>query len=357
MLQKTVNRGFILLVSSVLVCIGFIIFCEMRFSKENSRTRLQTVEVLLEQKQETLGAPYRSYRELLRDKENEIAEISNRYKLAKARILNLFLNLETRRNSSQDLPVIYAITPTYARSQQKAELTRLSQTFLHMSSFHWIVVEDSRNKSRLVANLLRNCGVSYTHLCVLTPSNSQLNISGLVRQSTKGVEQRNLGISWLRKNVDPETQPGVVYFADDDNTYDLRIFAEMRRTRKVSVWPVAFAGNQRYEAPIVKNGKVTGWRVSFDPSRKFAIDMAGFAMNLHLFFEHPDLQFSHYTRPGSQESYIISKTNITLNDLEPLADNCTKVLVWHTRTQTPQFTKEDKTKVKFDHGSNFIVEV
>ncbi|XP_048254140.1 galactosylgalactosylxylosylprotein 3-beta-glucuronosyltransferase 1-like [Haliotis rufescens] len=356
MLRKTGNRRFTLLVSTVLVSVGFIIFSEMWFSKVNSRTRLQTVEVLLKQKQETLLASYRSYREQLGDKDNEIEEISNRYKLAEARILNLSLNLETQRNSAKDLPVIYAITPTYARSQQKAELTRLSQTFLHMSSFHWIVVEDSSEKSRLVAILLRNCGVSYTHLCVLTPSNSQLNISGLVRKS-KGVEQRNLGISWLRKNVDPETQPGVVYFADDDNTYDLGIFAEMRRTRKVSVWPVAFVGGKRYEAPIVKNGKVTGWRVSFDPSRKFAIDMAGFAMNLRLFFEQPDLQFSHYARPGSQESYIISKTNITLNDLEPLADNCTKVLVWHTRTLPPELRKEEKMKVKFDHGSNFIVEV
>ncbi|XP_046372360.1 galactosylgalactosylxylosylprotein 3-beta-glucuronosyltransferase 2-like [Haliotis rufescens] len=226
-----------------------------------------------------------------------------------ARILNLSLNLETRRNSSKDLPVIYAITPTHARSQQKAELTRLSQTFLHMSSFHWIVVEDSRKKSR---------------------------------KSAKGVEQRNLGISWLRKNVDLETQPGVVYFADDDNTYDLRIFAEMRRTRKISVWPVGLVGDLRYEAPVVKNGKVTGWRVSYDPSRKFATDMAGFAMNLRLFFEHPDLQFSHYTRPGSQESYIISKTNITLNDLEPLADNCTKVLVWHTRALPPNLQRKIK---------------
>ncbi|XP_071081455.1 galactosylgalactosylxylosylprotein 3-beta-glucuronosyltransferase 1-like [Haliotis cracherodii] len=354
---KTGNRCFSLLVPSVLVSVCFIICFEIWFSKVNSRTRLQTVEVLLKQKQETLLASYRSYREQLRDKDNEIKEISNRYKLAEARILNLSLNLETRRNSSKDLPVIYAITPTHARSQQKAELTRLSQTFLHMSSFHWIVVEDSRKKSRLVANFLRNCGVSYTHLCVLTPSDSQLNIGGLVRKSSKGVEQRNLGISWLRKNVDLATKPGVVYFADDDNTYDLRIFAEMRRTRKISVWPVGLVGDLRYEAPIVKNGKVTGWRVSYDPSREFATDMAGFAMNLHLFFEHPDLQFSHYTRPGSQESDIISKTNITLNDLEPLADNCTKVRVWHTRALPPKLTKEDKMKVKFDHGSNFIVEV
>ena len=31
---------------------------------------------------------------------------------------------------------------------------------------------------------------------------------------------------------------GVIYFADDDNTYSLDIFEEMRTTKTVSVWPV-----------------------------------------------------------------------------------------------------------------------
>ena len=31
---------------------------------------------------------------------------------------------------------------------------------------------------------------------------------------------------------------GVIYFADDDNTYSLDIFEEMRSTKTVSVWPV-----------------------------------------------------------------------------------------------------------------------
>ena len=51
-----------------------------------------------------------------------------------------------------------AVTPTYARPVQKAELTRLYQTFLHVPKFHWIVVEDSPSKTDLVTNLLRNSG-------------------------------------------------------------------------------------------------------------------------------------------------------------------------------------------------------
>lgn len=34
---------------------------------------------------------------------------------------------------------------------------------------------------------------------------------------------RNLGIDWIRENANN----GVVYFADDDNTYDLALFDEV----------------------------------------------------------------------------------------------------------------------------------
>ena len=47
----------------------------------------------------------------------------------------------------------------------------------------------------------------------------------------RGVFQRNAGIGWLRENARGR---GGVYFADDDNTYGLEIFQEMRDTEKVS---------------------------------------------------------------------------------------------------------------------------
>ena len=42
----------------------------------------------------------------------------------------------------------------------------------------------------------------------------------------RGVDQRNLGLQWIRTNVSP-FQNGVVYFADDDNTYSLELFEEV----------------------------------------------------------------------------------------------------------------------------------
>ena len=50
----------------------------------------------------------------------------------------------------------------------------------------------------------------------------------------RGVLQRNSGLAWLRSHLDTSQQAhGVLYFADDDNTYDLRIFDEVRVSRYI----------------------------------------------------------------------------------------------------------------------------
>ncbi len=102
-----------------------------------------------------------------------------------------------------------------------------------MPNLHWIIVEDSEKPSGKIADLLKNVCVSYTHLHAPKPSK---NIG-------RGAVQRNLGLNWIRQqflgNVSAKTswtqEPnGVVYFADDDNTYDLRLFGKMRQIKKVN---------------------------------------------------------------------------------------------------------------------------
>ncbi|XP_067681675.1 galactosylgalactosylxylosylprotein 3-beta-glucuronosyltransferase I-like isoform X1 [Haliotis asinina] len=301
------------------------------------------------------------YREQIKEKDQKYTEVKDSLRKSEKKVEDLILYLEVRGKNNRvfdkSMPVIYAITPTYYRGVQKAELTRLSQTFLHLPNFHWIVIEDSSSKTQLVADFLSQCGLSYTHLNILTPKEVKLKPDDPNWLKPRGVLQRNVGLSWLRKNLDPEVQPGVVYFADDDNTYDLKIFEQMRKTKVVSVWPVGLVGGLRFERPIVKNGKVTGWFTYWKPDRPFALDMAGFAVNLQLFFTYPEVEFSNYVKRGYQESTVLSGMMVTLDDLEPLADNCTKVLVWHTRTEAPKLTSEDKMKRKFGHGSDPNVEV
>ena len=56
-----------------------------------------------------------------------------------------------RQLSATNLPTIYVVTPTYARPVQKADLTRLANTLLHVPALHWIVVEDANARLHDVA--------------------------------------------------------------------------------------------------------------------------------------------------------------------------------------------------------------
>ncbi|XP_060129747.1 galactosylgalactosylxylosylprotein 3-beta-glucuronosyltransferase 1-like isoform X2 [Zootoca vivipara] len=241
---------------------------------------------------------------------------------------------------SEALPAIFVITPTYSRPVQKAELTRVANTFLHVQNLHWLVVEDSPRRTNLVSNLLEKTRINFTHLNVETPK-SLKNTLGLPSHKPRGTLQRNLGLHWLREKFGTTPPPeGVVYFADDDNTYSLELFEEMRYTKRVSVWPVAFAGGLRYESLKVSSaGKVVGWKVAYDLNRPFAIDMAGFASSLRLILEKPQATFKLDVKEGYQETSLL-KDLVTMDELEPRAANCTKVLVWHTRTERPRLGNE-----------------
>ena len=131
---------------------------------------------------------------------------------------------------------------------------------------------------------------------------------------------------------------GVVYFADDDNTYDLRLFDEIRKVETVGVWPVGIVGGQLIESPIVSpDGLVTGFNSKWKPDRPYPLDMASFAIHLHLLAAHPRAAFNNTRRIGYVESSLFASLSVKLpTDLVPLADRCTKVYVWHTRTQRPK---------------------
>ncbi|KAL2737106.1 galactosylgalactosylxylosylprotein 3-beta-glucuronosyltransferase I [Vespula maculifrons] len=250
--------------------------------------------------------------------------------------------------TANDKTTIYAVTPTFARAVQKAELTRLSQTFRLVPNFHWIVVEDSAERTRLVSKFLEESCLIYTHLAAATPPNYKLGKNDPNWKKPRGVEQRNAALRWLRKNLKSDDN-GVVFFADDDNTYSLKLFQEvkrgsdiaMRKIRKVGVWPVGLVGGLMVEKPICDNAtnKVIGFNAAWKPDRPFPIDMAGFAINLKLLLENSHAVFSYDVQSGYQESEILRQI-VTRDELEPLADSCTKIYVWHTRTEPPRLNVE-----------------
>ena len=50
---------------------------------------------------------------------------------------------------------------------------------------------------------------------------------------------------------------------------------QMRHTRRVSVWLVGISGGLRFEGPVCRNGRITGWYTMWGFERAFQIDMAG----------------------------------------------------------------------------------
>ncbi|KYO30360.1 galactosylgalactosylxylosylprotein 3-beta-glucuronosyltransferase 3 [Alligator mississippiensis] len=278
------------------------------------------------------SAQLRAGAELGRARDQRLAQLQDELRRLQAR---------GGRGPATEAPVtpIYVVTPTYTRLVQKAELVRLSQTLLHVKGLHWIVVEDAPARTPLVSTLLAQSGLSFTHLHVETPPELQRQESDPTWLRPRGVEQRNRALQWLRENRQP-SDPGVVYFADDDNTYSLRLFEEMRSTRRVAVWPVGLVGGVRVERPLVEGGRVVGFRAGWRPTRPFALDMAGFAVALPLLLATPRARFDPRAERGFLESSLLSAL-VSLDQLEPKADNCTKVLVWHTRTEKPKMKQEE----------------
>ncbi|XP_070807077.1 galactosylgalactosylxylosylprotein 3-beta-glucuronosyltransferase 3 [Pituophis catenifer annectens] len=262
--------------------------------------------------------------------------------------------LEKVPEPAEETPVIYVVTPTYARLVQKAELVRLSQTLMHVRNLHWIVVEDSPSKTQLVSDLLVQSKLPFTHLHTETPKEHKRKETDPNWLKPRGVEQRNLALQWLREHRQlPDA--GVVYFADDDNTYSLRLFDEIRSTQRVSVWPVGLVGGLRFERPLVENGRVVGFYTAWKPNRPFPIDMAGFAVALSLLLANPEARFDLLAERGYLESSLLQSL-VSMEELEPKADNCTKVLVWHTRTEKPKMKQEELLQ-KQGLGSDLSIEV
>ena len=95
---------------------------------------------------------------------------------------------------------------------------------------------------------------------------------------------------------------------DDDNTYNVQIFKEMRKIPKgkVGVWPVGIVGKLRYEGPVCKDGQVTKWFTAWKADRPFPLDMAGFSFHLSYgFCLRHRIFHSHYI-----QIYLIQTKNV-----------------------------------------------
>lgn len=123
------------------------------------------------------------------------------------------------------LPTIYIVTPTDSkRITQLAALTRMRNTLWLVPKIFWVIVEDDAQKTEKVATFLEKSKIPHVHLLAETPK--EMKVKPFERHKPKGVIQRNKALAWMRQNLETNTE-GVVFFGDDDNTYDIRLFEEV----------------------------------------------------------------------------------------------------------------------------------
>lgn len=67
---------------------------------------------------------------------------------------------------------------------------------------------------------------------------------------------------------------------------------------------------------------------SWPYNRTFPVDMAGFAVNI----EHLPPSASMPYSSGLEEDKFLVSLGIKMEQIEPLADNCSKIYVWHTKS-------------------------
>ena len=181
------------------------------------------------------------------------------------------------------------------------------------------------------------CGLPYTHLNAATTLKT-----GRIR----GTNQRNEALHWLRTNFQFKQKRGVVYFADDDNTYHPALFDEvsacesidhlfptvcfnqMRNIKRAGTWPVGIIAESDFEGCITNatdRTKIINFWSNWKPERKFPVDMAAFAVNLDIILQHPNATFSDEVI-GGLEGWILERLGFKdAYEMEPKADGCTKV--------------------------------
>ncbi|XGW10648.1 hypothetical protein V3C99_012278 [Haemonchus contortus] len=237
-------------------------------------------------------------------------------------------NPEMERRHPSDLTTIIVVTPTHKRPERLADMIRLSQTLSHVPRLHWIVVEDGETTVPAVSRILQRSGVPHVYLATTSSA-------GMPR---RGWTHRNVALQYVRENYD-RNRSAVLYFADDDNTYDIRLFNNyIRKVTRIGVWAVGLVGGAWVEAPHVSSGgKVIAWDVMFAPGRPFATDMAGFAINIRELFRARNASFNlscAKTYKQGPESCFLSQFGFKKEDLEPFGynDYPKEILVWHTRT-------------------------
>ncbi|CAN4120228.1 unnamed protein product [Withania somnifera] len=248
------------------------------------------------------------------------------------------INASVYQSLDQELIVsrklLIILTPTEAHSFQAYYLNRLADTLkLVPPPLLWIVVE---MESQLIetADILRTTGITYRHL--ICKKNS-------TEVKDNRVFLRNMALA----HIETHHLDGIVYFADDSNTYSLDVFEQMRQISRFGTWLVArLAENNRkviLQGPICNGSQVIGWHTDVTAERfqRFYAEVSGFAFNSTVLWDpkrwnRPTLEPIRQVdiiKGGFQVSTFIEQVVEDESQMEGFPMPCSRIMVW-------QFNKE-----------------
>jgi beta-1,3-glucuronyltransferase S len=77
-------------------------------------------------------------------------------------------------------------------------------------------------------------------------------------------------------------------------------------------------------------GKVVAFFDSWPAKRMWPVDMAGFAVNINHLMKYPNATMPY--KAGYEEDAFLKSIGLKIDQIEPKANDCTEVFVWHTQT-------------------------
>jgi len=203
------------------------------------------------------------------------------------------------------------VTPTYYNPNRLFFINECIKVFSQIKNLIWILCEDNNNIDIEVNEILLKSGIEYKYLAY-----------GPTKD--KGNEQRNFCYEYIVNN----NINGIIYNADDDNEYDIKIFDEIKKTKNISIFPVGNLG-PGIERPIIQNGKILRWDAGWT-ERRFPVDMGGFAFNSKYLYKkkYENKKLWNHKGIGGESEFINYITN-DYDFLEFLCDNCNICYVKH----------------------------
>lgn len=219
------------------------------------------------------------------------------------------------------------LTTTYHNEKRPEYIERCISVFCRVPEIYWILVEDGSSPDPQITQMIQKSKIPYCYLAKGPTCD-------------KGNSQKNFGLSYIHDHQ----LTGIVYLADDDNYWDIRLFQEIRKTKKVSVFPIGNLGPNGIERPLVRNSRIVGWDAGWE-SRMYPVDWGAIAFDANLLqsIDPPLLRgygktedehandYGYLKYRMETENEFLKKLITHRDELEPLCEECTQCYVWHNQ--------------------------